>query len=323
MRNIINSIMRSEGFSEADIAYHNLTLKEKRALLPNPHLPADKAFILETGTDAITLTLDSAAALCAEAVELGVISQPLHFPPLVKDLPVEAYWHEVSQNFISPFMTRMNGTYMVYLSGEKIYAKHTSNDDIYTVSSFLNLEETPELLEHVMERKRAILNISGLTPTWMTEFNHELLTEHNKATKARNDCLSQWQLVYRQVRDAKDPVVIAKRAANAEAMKALAINKEKQQQGIENLPFKWKSNIKQVLSGLSESSNGDGCKRNTVVHVWLLEDFKRGRFSRKKYDYLCSPKKTSNWSDGSISDDEITCKTCLQRAAKLYENQGA
>ena len=51
MRSIIEAIMRSEGFSEEDIAYNNLTRKEKRALLPNPLMPAEKAFVIETGTD--------------------------------------------------------------------------------------------------------------------------------------------------------------------------------------------------------------------------------------------------------------------------------
>lgn len=320
MREIISAIMRSEGYSEEEIAYQNLSLKEQRALLPNPLMPADKAFIIDTGIDEKTLTLDTAAALCAEAIDLGIASQPLPFPPLVKDLPADAYWHDVNQNFISPLMIRMSGTYMVYLSGETIYAKNTSTDKIHTVSHFLNLKETPELLEHVMGRKRAILNIYALTPTWMTEFNHRLLREHNEATKVRDDCLLDWAWIYRQVRDAKDPVVQAEKEANAkavvEATKEHAINKEKQKHAIENLPFEWEGRIKEVISGLSESSNGDGWKKNTVIHVRLLEDFKRGRFSRNSGDYLCSPKKVSNWGDGGIYTT-VTCKTCLQRAVSL------
>lgn len=122
--------------------------------------------------------------------------------------------------------------------------------------------------------------------------------------------------MYRQVRDAKDPVVIARKKANAETKKALAIESEKQEQGIKNLPFKWKAQIKEVLSGLSENSNGAGWKKNTVIHVQLLEDFKRGRLSRNKGDYLCSPKKVPNWGD-SGNYIEVTCKACLKRAAAL------
>ena len=103
MRAIISAIMRSEGYSEEDIAYQNLSLKEKQDLLPNPLMPADKAFIIKTGSDEKTLTLDTATALCAEAIDIGIISQPLPFPPVVKDLPADAYWHDVNQNFISPW----------------------------------------------------------------------------------------------------------------------------------------------------------------------------------------------------------------------------
>lgn len=321
MRLIIEAIMRSEGMSEEDIAYQNLSLDEKRALLPNPLMPADKGFVIKIGGDEKTITLDTAAALCAEAIELEIITSPLPFPQPVKDLPADVYWQDVNQNFVSPVMNKMNGFYIVYLSDDTIYAKCTCTDKIYTVNRFLNLEETPELLEHIMRRERAVMKIQCLTPTWITEFNHELLTEHNEANKARSNCISDWEWLYMRVRDAKDPVVIARRAAKAKTDKALAIKNQKQLQGIKNLPFKWEGRIKEVLSGLSENSNGDGWKKNTVVHVRLLEDFKRGRFSRNKGDYLCSPKKTSNWGDGGIYD-AVTCKSCLQRAAILDKTQG-
>ena len=54
----------------------------------------------------------------------------------------------------------------------------------------------------------------------------------------------------------------------------------------------------------------------SAVHVQLPEDFKRGRFSRNKGDYLCSPKKVPNWGDGG-NYTEVTCKSCLKRAAAL------
>lgn len=316
MRAIISAIMRSEGYSEEDIAYQNLSLKEKQDLLPNPLMPADKAFIIKTGSDEKTLTLDTATALCTEAIDIGIISQPLPFPPVVKDLPADAYWHDVNQNFISPLMNRMSGTYTLYLSGETIYAKNNRTEDTHIVSNFLTLEETPALLEHVMAGNLAMMVIRHLTPSWMTEPNYRLLREHEEATKKRDDCLSNWAYLYRQVHDAKDPVVIARKKANTEAIKALAIESEKQQQGIKNLPFKWKAQIKEVLSGLSENSNGDGWKKNTVIHVQLLEDFKRGRLTRNKGDYLCSPKKVPNWGDGG-NYTEVTCKSCLKRAAAL------
>ena len=45
----------------------------------------------------------------------------------------------------------------------------------------------------------------------------------------------------------------------------------------ENIPFKYSVRIKPVLSGLSENSNGDGAKRNTVFHCYVEESFVDGR----------------------------------------------
>lgn len=51
-----------------------------------------------------------------------------------------------------------------------------------------------------------------------------------------------------------------------------------------NIPFRWCSDIKVVMSGMQENSNGSGFNRRTVQHVRVLEDYTDGRFSRKKGD---------------------------------------
>lgn len=321
MRGLLDKILLNEGMSEAELEYHHLSLEEKRARLPNPLMPADKAFIVETRCFANTLTLDGAAALCAEAIALGIISTPLPFPPLVKGLPSDTHWQEVNQRFISPFIQNMNGTYMLYLSEDEIYAKNISTSKVHTVSHFLNLKETPLLLEHLMAHKRAILNIHGLTPTWITEFNHGLLNEHIDTSNARRDIISEWSWLYRQVADSKDPETIAARKASEEARKAIVESAANKDRNLNKLPFKWESKIKEVLSGLGENSDGSGHRKNTVVHVRLLEDFKSGRFSRKKGDYLCSPKKVANWGDGGTYGNNVTCKTCLQRVEALTKGE--
>lgn len=92
------------------------------------------------------------------------------------------------------------------------------------------------------------------------------------------------------------------------------------------LPFAWKTNIKQVISGLTENSNGNGSNKRTVMHIVLDEDFKKGRLKRHKDDYLCSDKKTSNWSapNSSLTRDSfkeaVTCKACLSIANRLVES---
>ena len=320
--NILDDLLRREGVSEEDIAYYHLSLEEKRALLPNPLLPADKAFMIDVGGISKTLTIENAAKLCDEGISLGIISTPLPFPPLAYDLDEQVGWQEVHQRFISPFMYELNGAYLVYLSDKTVYARSTKTGKTHTVSNLLNLKETPDLFDHVMSGGKAVMMVLALTATWMTEHDYNQLIEHKKNQEARDDCLIDWGWLYEQVTNAKDPEMIAKRAAHKEKIKALAINQEKQRQALKKLPFKWEGRIKEVLSGLTENSDGTGHKKNTVIHIRLLEDFQRGRLVRKSGEYLCTQKKVSNWGDGGIYEkEEVTCKTCLKRAASLTKGE--
>lgn len=93
-----------------------------------------------------------------------------------------------------------------------------------------------------------------------------------------------------------------------------------------NLPVAWRIGEKEVLSGLSASSNGDGCFAKTVQHVELLDDLEAGRLRRRKGDFLCTAKSGSNgnsWSGGNhdirfIDGDgnkympKPSCKQCLK-----------
>ncbi|AHJ13120.1 hypothetical protein [Sulfurospirillum multivorans] len=92
-----------------------------------------------------------------------------------------------------------------------------------------------------------------------------------------------------------------------------------------NLPFKFIADIKIALSGLSESSSGNGCKSNTVRHVVLQEDYVSGSLKRKTNQYLCSQQKglyIPLYTDIKIEDIQhvITCKECLVRIEKYKKN---
>ena len=98
-----------------------------------------------------------------------------------------------------------------------------------------------------------------------------------------------------------------------------------------NLPVQWRISQKEVLSGLSERSNGNGCFKNTVQHIELLADLKAGRLQRSKNDFLCTTKSGSNghsWSDGNFGitykdgdgntyTPRPTCRQCLKLIEKF------
>lgn len=100
------------------------------------------------------------------------------------------------------------------------------------------------------------------------------------------------------------------------------------------LPFKYDVGEKEVLSGLSERSWGDGRRKNTVIHLLVEEDWTQGRMKRKAGDFLCTSLSGSNgngWSGQNLRlrahngenqeyTPAVTCKQCLKMMNKYAKN---
>lgn len=93
--------------------------------------------------------------------------------------------------------------------------------------------------------------------------------------------------------------------------------------------MRWDVGIKDVLSGLSQTSFGDGRNRATVEHIYLLEPLQAGRLARKAGDFLCTAASGSNgkrWSskviershdgDGLPYQPKVSCRACLAAAER-------
>lgn len=100
-----------------------------------------------------------------------------------------------------------------------------------------------------------------------------------------------------------------------------------------HIPVKWVSGYKDVLSGLTENSWGNGRNKATVNHILLQEDLDDDRLHRKQGDFLCSSSEKQNgkrwhpWNcedpmalaydgNGNEYQGKITCKSCLQVAQR-------
>ncbi len=99
------------------------------------------------------------------------------------------------------------------------------------------------------------------------------------------------------------------------------------------LPCQWDVGIKDVLSGLSAKSWGDGRGQATVQHILVLEDLFAGRLRRRAGDFLCTAASGSNgkrWSAqvghravdgaGQLYRPKVTCKACLAAAARWTQD---
>lgn len=81
-----------------------------------------------------------------------------------------------------------------------------------------------------------------------------------------------------------------------------------------SIPFLFSPQIKIVLSGLTENSMGNGTKKNTVHHLYVLESFKDGRLIREAHSYLCSPKNAGNFHSFILDDKEEDMKKNIENA---------
>lgn len=98
------------------------------------------------------------------------------------------------------------------------------------------------------------------------------------------------------------------------------------------LPVRWDVGIKDVLSGLSKASWGNGRSKATVEHVYLLEELQAGRLKRQAGDFLCTSASGTNgkrWSsvvdrghdgDGKPFQPKVTCKACVAQALRWIQD---
>lgn len=116
--------------------------------------------------------------------------------------------------------------------------------------------------------------------------------------------------------------------AQAEAA-ARAQEEKRRQQQVEGLafnealpiPVEWVPGEKDVLSGLSEHSDGSGLNARSVVHVLLNAPLADGRFKRNKGDFLCTSAAGTNgkqWSSQAEAPAyaKVSCKACLKVAQR-------
>ena len=114
----------------------------------------------------------------------------------------------------------------------------------------------------------------------------------------------------------------------AEQSKLAAIERAKAFHDSLHFPVKYHVGIKEVLSGLSANSAGNGYKQNTVIHLILEQDFQIGRMKRKAGDFLCTQPKSrygADWSgtknsphSGLPPEPEVTCRKCLNLLSKYF-----
>jgi hypothetical protein len=240
-----------------------------------------------------------------KAIELGLIQEPKPMPYIKKQRPEATKWKPVRQHFLSPSMRHLNGFFVLEMIDGKVFARPVGNDkEAIHLEPYLTIKDTEELFEHLTSGHLAYMTVSGMSPAWMTVPEYNALVQYRVFDREFDAAIESW-------RDLK---------ADIERTK-ITLRTAEQHADLENLPFEWYTDVKQVLSGLSERSDGNGMKRNSVEHILLLEDFKKGRLSRKKHDYLCSPKKVSNWSiRDRYEKSEVTCKSCLSRAETLIKS---
>jgi hypothetical protein len=116
---------------------------------------------------------------------------------------------------------------------------------------------------------------------------------------------------------------------HAEQSKLAAIERAKAFHDSLHFPVKYHVGMKEVLSGLSANSAGNGYKQNTVIHLILDQDFQGGRMKRRAGDFFCTQSKSrsgADWSgtknsphSGLAPEPEVTCKKCLNLLSKFME----
>lgn len=87
------------------------------------------------------------------------------------------------------------------------------------------------------------------------------------------------------------------------------------------LPFQWDLGMNDVLSGLTENSDGSGRNSRTVAHIRLLESISIGRLKRLEFQFLCGSK-GKRWSGSQNSKvEKVSCRECLRIAERIKRSE--
>ena len=280
--------------------------EEKPIELLDVKPPQDRSFNINQNTRLgfRIINDDSAKKINDKAIELGLIQKPLPMPYIKKQRPEVVRWKPIAQHFISPSMRHLSGLFVLEMIDGKILAYPDNQKEAFDIDNYLTIKDTEKLFEHLTSGHLAYMAVSGVSPTWITVPELNALMQYREIERDCSKLIESWREL--------------KFGIEREEARLRTVE---QHTYLESLPFNWYTDVKQVLSGFSVNSNGCGMKKNTVEHIRLNDDFKKGRFSRKKHDYLCSPKKVANWSDQEQYDkSEVTCKACLIRAKALIKS---
>ena len=124
------------------------------------------------------------------------------------------------------------------------------------------------------------------------------------------------------------------RARDLRARQDRAQKRAEEVNGALNVPVRWTSGLKTVLSGLSQNSSGTGENARSVTHILLLEPLKDGRCERRAKTFLCTSAGGTNgkvWTErlhtrshgaGGQYVSEVTCRQCLKLAQRWTDAAG-
>ncbi len=121
----------------------------------------------------------------------------------------------------------------------------------------------------------------------------------------------------------------ARRAAEAIAQKQREEANQIFNNGL-NVPARWQPDIKLNLSTMNDRGLANGGKRNSVHHIFLLEDLNTGKLNRTTGDSLCTQGvENAHWKYvlyKNVTDEErakqlrwgaVNCRACLKIAERF------
>ncbi len=87
------------------------------------------------------------------------------------------------------------------------------------------------------------------------------------------------------------------------------------------IPFQYSVQKKQVLSGLTSNSAGDGNRTSSVWHLYVDEAYQSGRLKRCQ-DFLCTSgawmETEIEWEDSEVLP-RVTCRKCLRMMERFKQ----
>lgn len=295
---IVSDILNEDGYRKEEVA---LELEDEEPCRP---IAMENCILFGVRGSGHNFIESDAEAMNKEALDLGVIKEPLVFPYMSKKNP-HTYWNQLYSYNPSVSSDKRVELACLNAAGEVVLVEADTHPST-AISQYLNMEQEAGLVSHLNSGYCAYIMAKGDKAYWIDVPSYFLSLLWAKERYLYKEQVAKWELLSRTIVSAK------------ELNTAL-----KQQTKLDDLPFKWAT--AKVSKSAAVEIAGITYEQYHNTHLVLKEMYLGDDYHLMTGDFLCLSSQSDSTTENGDSLEyeckindvilkrvphQITCKQC-------------